>query len=187
MADSYRQEVLNVLLAQLLQERGIVSTPESIVTSGQQQARRMPDVIVRFHGLRVAIEGEVGDAMTAERRALDSARNRVEEGIAHIGVAVIYPAELRKEDFSVLKSKLARCDLAIAIVTESEDTGFATGTVDYLDSALRHAFDHLVREDVVAQAVEILDAGIGRFSKTIAAKGGVVGRVAEVLGIHELP
>ena len=51
----YRQEVFNVLLAQLLQERGVISAPESIVRSGPEQARRMPDVIVSFHGHPVTL------------------------------------------------------------------------------------------------------------------------------------
>ena len=42
------------------------------------------------------MEGEVDDQPDAKKRALESAEKRVEEGIAHIGVAVIYPAFLRR-------------------------------------------------------------------------------------------
>jgi hypothetical protein len=185
--DGYRQEVFNVLLAQLLQERGVVSAPERIIRSGPEQARRMPDVIVSFHGLRMGIEGEVSDRSHAKERALESALKRLEEGIVHIGIALVYPSDLRTLTFSDLKSELARSELHMAIVTESEDTGFVTGTVDHLESALRHAFQQLVREDVVAGAVETLDAGIGRFSEVIEEKPGVMGRVAETLGIREVP
>jgi len=52
MTTGYRQEVFNVLLAQLLQERGVITAPESIVRSGPERARRMPDLIIhRLHGL----------------------------------------------------------------------------------------------------------------------------------------
>lgn len=187
MANGYRQEVFNVLLAQLLQERGVVTAPETIVKSGLDQARRMPDVIVSFRGLRVVIEGEVADQPNAEGRALESARKRVKEGIAHVGVAVIYPSQLRKEEFSNLKPCLAGSDLRIAIVTESEDTGFVKGNVGYLGNALRRAFEQLVREDVVTQAVAALDVGIQGFAGVIASKAGVVGRLARTLGIRELP
>jgi len=72
-----RQEVLNVLLAQLLQERGLVSAPEQIQRS-QGRGRRMPDVLVDFQGLRLAIEGEFatrarGTAASAETRAGEAA------------------------------------------------------------------------------------------------------------------
>ncbi len=78
MADSVRQEVLNVLLAQLLQERGVISAPESIIRVGKDHRRRMPDVtIVNFQGLRTTVEAEVGGPADAHAKALASARNRV--------------------------------------------------------------------------------------------------------------
>ncbi len=61
MTDSYRQEVFNVLLAQLLQERGVIAAPENILKAGPERRRKMPDVIVHYQGLRLIIEGEVSD------------------------------------------------------------------------------------------------------------------------------
>jgi len=185
VAAEYRQEVLNVVLAQLLEERGLISPPESIIKLATVGQRRVPDVIVSFQGLRTAIEGEVSDQPHAQTRALQSARKRVEEGIAHIGVAVVYPEVLRKPTFARLKSELGASALEIAIVTESHETGFASGSIDYLENALRSAFDRLVQEDVVAHAVAALDAGIERFASTIVAKDGIMGKLAETLGIGE--
>jgi hypothetical protein len=96
------------LLAQLLYKRGVISAPENIVKSNLGQGRRMPDVIVSFNGLRTAIEGEVGDHADAHQLALASARQRVEEGIAHIGAAVVYPERLRKSDSAALREMLAK-------------------------------------------------------------------------------
>jgi hypothetical protein len=192
MPSAYRQEVLNVLFAQLLQERGVISAPENIIYYGAEHKRRMPDVtIVNFQGLRTVIEAEVGGPPDAYTKALDSAKHRVEEGIAHIGVAIVYPAALRNmislEAAPQLKQQLADAQLAIAIVTESGATGFVPGDVDYLTSALHNTFEQLIREDVVAKAVAELDAGINKFASIIAAKPGIVGRVAETMGIRELP
>lgn len=183
----YRQEVFNVILAQLLQKRGVISVPEKIIQSGLEHHKRMPDVIVSFNGLRTAIEGEVGDHADAQSLAISSARHRVEEGIAHIGVAIVYSEHLRKIEFVHLESELAESELDIAIVTESEETGFVKGNVNYLESQLRHAFDQLLKEDVVARAVEKLDAGIAKFANALADKGGVTERMAEALGIRGLP
>jgi hypothetical protein len=47
-----RQEVLNVLLAQLLQKRGLLAAPEQI-QNFRQQSRQMPDVLVDFQSLRL--------------------------------------------------------------------------------------------------------------------------------------
>ncbi len=183
----YRQEVFNVLLAQLLSKRGVISAPENIVKSNLTQARRMPDVIVSFNGLRTAIEGEVGDHADAPTLALESARKRVEEGIAHIGIAVVYPERLRKSDFATLTDELAQSELAIAIVTEASDTGFVTGDVNYLENALRHAFEQLLKEDVVARAVATLDGGIDQFARVVLDKGGMIDQMAETLDIRGLP
>lgn len=49
----FREEVLNVALAELLAERGVVSLPEQAVLSAQQ--RRLLDVLVVFQGLRTVI------------------------------------------------------------------------------------------------------------------------------------
>ena len=89
-----RQEVLNVLLAQLLQERGLEFAPEQIIKD-PSGFRRMPDVIVDFQGLRLAIEGEFASP-TARDRASKSANQRVEDGIAHMGMALVYPPALRE-------------------------------------------------------------------------------------------
>jgi hypothetical protein len=183
----YRQEVLNVLLAQLLQERGVVTAPESIIKTGPEQQRSMPDVLIDFKGLRLAIEGEVGDQPDAEYKALESARNRVVTGIAHIGIGVVYPAELRKVEFKKRKAALEASQLRIAVVTESGATGYVNGDVDYLKEALSSAFDQLVKEDVVAHAVAVLDAGVGTFANRIVTSDGIMSRMAEVLGIRELP
>ncbi len=183
MTQRYRQEVFNILLAQLLNERGIVSAPESILKTPTGQGRRMPDVLVDFHGLRTAIEGEVGDRPDAGERALASARNRVEEGIAHIGVAVVYPARLREVEFPDLKGQLAVSGLETAIVTESGTPEFFRGDVAHLGDALRRAFTQLVQEDVVAQAVAALDAGVERLALTVVTKKGVISRIVKVLNM----
>lgn len=187
MNGAYRQEVFNVLLAQLLQERGVITAPERIVKIGIEKARRMPDVIVTFHGLRTAIEGEISGQPDAQKKALESARKRVEEGVAHIGIAVIYPKHLRRTAFANLKSELASSELYIAILTESGETGFVAGNVDHLENALRHTFEQLVHEDVVAAAVAELDAGIGQFAHAIVENEGAIGRMADILGVRALP
>ena len=181
----YRQEVFNVLLAQLLQERGVIAAPESIITSALY-GKKMPDLLVEYYGLQTAIEGEVGDQPDAEIRALESARKRVELAIAHIGIAIVYPAHLRKFDFQLLKAELAKSQLRVAVVTEAEDAGFTNGNIDYLEAALRQAFDKLVREDIVAEAAAILDNGVEQFASAVAHSGADVSRLADILGIRDL-
>lgn len=187
MTERHRQEVLNVLLAQLLQERGVISAPEQILDVSTIPRRKMPDVLVSYRGLRMLIEGEVDDQPDAKGRALEAARKRVTDGIAHMGVAVVYPAELRTTEFDRLKPALAAAKLLVAISTESGDTAFSEGDADFLETALRHAFDQLLREDIITRAAAMLHSGIEWFARTCAPKFGIIGKMARVLGIPEVP
>lgn len=184
MVEGFRQEVLNVVLARLLSERGLVTAPEYIFDATLERDRRMVDVIVYYNGLRTAIEGEVAGQPGAEERALESARRRVEEGIAHIGVGVVYPEELRRVEFNELGRLLGACPLRVALVIEAGETGYATGDIAYLGTALQGAFERLVREDVVARAVEILDKAVSWFASALALRPGVIGRMMRRLGIR---
>src|SRR5688572_26522685 len=141
---AHRQEVLNVHLAQLLQERGLVSTPEN--TQMRDGKRHMPDVLVLFQGLRTAIEGEY-EAADAKKKAVDSAQKRVELGVAHIGIGVVYPLHLKDVPHAELPTALAAAQLQIAVVTENGASGFVNGDVQHLERTLRSTFDQLIKED----------------------------------------
>jgi len=180
MPASQRQEVLNVTLAQLLQKRGVVAAPESIHYTGTEQQRQMPDVLVYFQGLRTAIEGEIA-ASKAKDKAIQSAHHRVETGIAHIGVGIVYPEHLRTVVFDKLPHELAQAKLDIAVVTEAGQTEFVPGTVDDLERMLRSTFDQLVKEDVVAEAVALLDEVVERFAYALILSKGNTGRIADLL------
>ncbi|MBM4302412.1 MAG: hypothetical protein FJ121_12970 [Deltaproteobacteria bacterium] len=186
MSAEYRQEVLNVILAQLLQERGVVSVPEGIIKSIDDR-RRMPDVMVDFIGLRMMIEGEVGDQQDAEEQALTSAQRRVEEGLAHIGLAVIYPEFLRSVPFEQLKDKLADSPLKVATTSEAGISGFTSGNVDHLIDMLHKTYEQLTEEDVVAQAVAIIDAAVEKAAGVLRYSPAFPEAAARILSIRELP
>ncbi len=180
MPTSRRQEVLNVVLAQLLQDRGVVAAPESITYAGTDQKRQMPDVIVNFQGLRTAIEGEIAGPQAREKAA-KLATHRVETGVSHIGIGVVYPASLRETDFAQLKHELAHATLEIGITTESGEAEFHAGDINYLERALRSTFEQLIKEDVVAQAVALLDMGVDSFASTFSTSEGSMGRITFAL------
>ncbi len=187
MPHNYRQEVFNVLLAQILQEQGIISAPEDVLRISPDSTRKMPDVLVDYNGLRTAIEGEVDDQQDYSKRAIKSAQKRVELGIAHVGIAIIYPSTLRKHEFDRLKKELKACELRIAVITENGSTSYSQGTIQQLGESLRRAFDELIKEDVVLKAVSTLESGIEQFAGIIVKQSGTSARLAEILGIKELP
>jgi len=203
-----RQEVLNVLVAQLLQERvherAMVVAPERILKD-PFAARRMPDVLVDYQGLRLVIEGEIA-SRGAKVKAGQSALRRVEEGIAHIGMALIYPAQLRNLGRNVveLKKTLSETTLEFAVVTESEVTQaqlafpdhpekqtefarFVRGNLDALVAELRRAYEQLLKDDVLERAAKALDNTIGTFLSSFPIQPALTARFAEILEIRALP
>jgi len=188
METGFREEVFNVILAQILEEHGVISAPERIIKARPGMTRKMPDVLVYFRGLRLIIEGKVEDAPNAEESALSAARQRVEDGLAHIGVAVVYPMSLRKlERASQLKKGLEECELRVAMVSESGESGFSTANIAQLIDMLYQTFDRLVKEDVVKRATEILNEAVEKAAPVLAAIPGFPGEAARILGIRALP
>jgi hypothetical protein len=186
VTNKYREEVLNVILAEVLDEQGIVSTPEQIIKHSKT-AKKMPDVIVLYQGLRTVIEGKVDDAPSAKEAVLKNARDRVDQGIAHIGVSVVYPSELRSVDFHSLKDTLKETKLQISTYSEAGTEGWTIGDPGYLGAMLRRTFEALVDDDVLNQAIEVLEQGIEIFAKASTAKPGTANRLAKALGIGEPP
>ena len=75
--------------------------------------------------------------------------------------------------------------LQVAICSEAGEQGWAEGDINYLGDMLRRTFDQLVREDVVAQAVAALEAGVEVFSHAMSIAPAAIERSAELLGIGE--
>ncbi|MCX5888157.1 MAG: hypothetical protein NTY36_01730 [Deltaproteobacteria bacterium] len=188
METGFREEVFNVILAQILEEHGVISAPERIIKARPGMTRKMPDVLVYFRGLRLIIEGKVEDAPNAEESALSAARQRVEDGLAHIGVAVVYPALLRKlEKLEQLKRGLKESHLRVAIYSESGESGFTLANIEELTHMLYQTFDKLVQEDVVKRATEILSEAVEKAAPVLAAIPGFPDEAAKILGIRAFP
>jgi hypothetical protein len=195
-----RQEVVNVVLAQLLCEHGLVAAPEQIIKA-PSTAIRLPDVILDFLGVRLAVEAEFIDASGAAAAAYEKAQSRVEQGLAHIGVAVLYPAKLRNTPFEKLKTALRSASLRYSITTEAttpavqlqlfgQETTPITwydGPVESLIESLRLSHGSLIREDVLDRAVARLDAALGDVVTAIEWQPATSERMALQLGVRDLP
>lgn len=178
-----REEVINVALAELLSDRGVVSTPEvKEMTSG---GIKLPDVVVsQFRGLRTIVEGKINSGAAAEKKVLEQAAERVEQGLAHIGIAVMYDRSVGiAGGYSDVKAALVASNLKLAVCTESGMGAWSTGNVDHLGSLLRRTFDELVKEDVVRRSVDDLSQAVDVFAKAVAGTGGSIDRCARALGV----
>lgn len=182
-----REEVINVVLADLLSERGLLSVPESIRRSVTGRGRRLPDVtIADLWGVRTVIEGRIGDDQAVRDALLRTASGRVEEGISPICLAVMYPPALRKiTSLAGLRRALERTPVLVRVISEGSDGDWAETTVDGLTDLLRRSYELLVGEDVVATAVEDLGQAIDAASESIAAARATPVRLRTLLGIPE--
>jgi hypothetical protein len=183
-----REEVLNVVLADLLSRRGLLSIPESVRRSVTGRGHRLPDVTVAdLRGVRIVIEGRISDGGVRDSLFRD-ALGRVEQGISPICLAVLYPASLRRVDsLASLRRALEHADLFVRVVFEGSEGDWVEATVDGLTDILRRSYELLVTEDVVVSAVESLNTAIESASETIASSPATPARIRTLLGIPEEP
>jgi hypothetical protein len=182
-----REEVLNVLLAELLERRGLWSVPESIRRRAGGEQHRLPDVtLADLWGVRIIVEGKILDGEGQRRSLLASARRRVEEGLCPICLAVLYPPELRNvRTLSALRHSLEAATFEVRVISEGDDGAWADADVGTLVELVRRGYELLVQEDVVARAVAELEGAIDSSARVIAGGRGTTERLAELLGIPE--
>lgn len=183
---TFREEVLNVILAELLQARGIVSLPET-VRRLISRGRRLPDItIADLFGVPIVVEGRIDGAPGVAASLVDLTRSRIEEGISPIALAVLYPAGLQEaHSLPALRRSMARATLRVSVFSEHTDGEWATATVDGLAEIVRTAYELLVSDDVVTTAVDELSAAIDAASEIIAASPAAAPRLRHLLGIPE--
>ncbi len=183
----YREEVLNITLARLLTNQGVVTAPETITHLAEGQ-RRMPDVLVEYQGLRTIIEGKFDDNPRAKRDVHDQAYSRITEGISHISLALLYPRSIRKADsMQHLADLIYSCFLQVQVVSEAGSEGWVKCQVKDIGDLLRRVFEQLVRQDIVKETAAKLEAGVSEFARHTISNGYVIERFTSILGIGEVP
>lgn len=183
MPNRQREEVLNVKLAECICERGMAAAPENILNTSR--ARAMPDVIVSVSGLRCMIEGKMGDVQNARALVEEDARERVASGIAHLAVAVVYPAPLRTTPFPALKTSIAQATLDFLVCSEAMTGNWKQGNLDAILDELRRAYDVLVADDVLNRSVERLQAGMQDLVDVLSSQRVAGLRLADLLGVYQ--
>jgi hypothetical protein len=181
----FREEVVNVVLAELLEKRGMLSVPETIRKSVERKTRDLPDIVVAdLLGIRMVIEGRFNSGKPARDSLLKDARERVELGISPVCLAVLYPPELRSaESVPKLRKNLEKATLGIRVISENSDGDWADGTVDDIVETLRRSYELLVSEDVVVSSVGEIASAIETASGLFSGSKALKERFRTVLGI----
>jgi hypothetical protein len=156
MTHKFREEVLNVQLAELFTEQQLAATPETI------RGRALPDVLVSLGGLKLIVEGR---RATQKKSLFDDARERVAEGVADLSMAVLYGQGLNTAgSLKELRDKLRAATYSGALfyfargkITEQEFDGVA---IPDLATLINHAFNLTVQNDVVREQVAEMETAI---------------------------
>jgi hypothetical protein len=175
-----REEVINTQLAILISRLGVTADAETIHVHGQHR----PDVLFELRGLRVVIEGKVEDVPTADQIVLGDARKRVQNGIAHMAAAVVYPLILRTTPTTQLLKVLETAELKYRIITETDESSdWFEGKPAVLMEALRRAQEGLTKDDIVEKTAKSLSLGLQAVADLWIGQPGACDRLSGILGI----
>lgn len=136
-----------------------------------------------MRGLRCAIEGKVADTPNAELVVLAQAKRRVDQGVAHLAIAVVYPTFIRTMQFRRLHEELGAASLKFSVLTDGDKVTWHQGSVNEILAELRRAHDVIVRDDVLQQAVDTLNIGLAEVSSALLDSGATCDRLIKLLGI----
>ncbi len=179
----HREEVLNVYLAECLRDAGMQAEGEQIeIRHGE---RSMPDVLVSYMGLRCIIEGKLGDSQNAKGQVQNDVSRRVRDGISHIALGVVYPAELRNTQQGELKAALrdVHFEFCLCLETNYNDPEWHSGILDDILNILRRGHTLLLEDDVLTRSVEHLRYGMTDLVRLLDANPAAAIRIAEVVGV----
>lgn len=183
--NGFREEVVNVKLAELLEERDVVSLPEQVI-SDLVENNRMPDIMTaNLLGIRVVIEGRIGQSNSVLRSLEGDCEERVAEGIAPMAVAVAYPEGINQANsLSDLEDNIRASELQMNVITEEGVGDWSSGGLSDLAQFLRSGYSDLIQENVVEEAVETIDSSIDGFVNELSSTQGLSGtaeRLREVV------
>ena len=181
-----REEVVNVVLAELLENRGLLSVPETIRKAvTKKHNRQLPDITVAdLLGIRIVIEGRFDTGKNSRDSLLKDSQERVEQGISPVCLAALYPPTLRSvESLPKLRKRLESATLTIRVITESDDGNWAEASVDDIADALRRSYELLVSDDIVVSSVAEIESAIDGASEIFVHSKALKERFRKVLGI----
>lgn len=187
MLVKHREEVLNVALAECLAGFGFNATPESIQAKSGGRGRALPDVLIQYRGMRIAIEGKYADVTRAREIALSQAKDRVVSGISQIAIAVLYPSSLRSCPFPDLRNAISNSKVAFHVLSDVSANGAATswrsGQLPHFHSEIKRVHESICKEDVVQAAAESIRGSLAGVANLLETRPGVCEELSKLLGM----
>lgn len=194
-SDQLREENLNVMLAELLNEKGLKALGEVILRRGGR--RPEPDVLVVLNGVRIVIEGKKeGMWKELERQC----HERLDNNVCDLCVMVEYvsfdtgkmnPTQLQIKEalqqarFNVgFTSYLDRANLDRWTGRAMEPREYRDVKFDDLLTYLMSAYSEVVSGDIIGPVVDKLQETLNQFATSLASTVNV-DRLKDVMELRE--
>lgn len=193
---SLREENFNVLLAELLTEKGLKALGEVILRK-RGCGRPEPDVLIELNGVRIVIEGKklgMWDAL------VEQCKERLDNNVCDLCVMVEYadvklrklvPNQLDVKD-ALLKGKFnvgflsyvdrAGLDKWMAVPPKPEK--YLDVSFNDLLTYLMSAYSRVVKEDIMGPVIKRMNEVLDEFASKVSATVDVK-RLREVLELEE--
>jgi len=189
-----REEALNILLAELLAEKGLKALGEVVLKKGY------PDVLLDVNGIRIIIEAKKAGKREELRKNCET---RLDNGMCDICVMVEY-AELSVTSLSPtvsdLKEALLNGKYNVGFMTYIDRIGLEKWLTDFkprmksdfyvnIDfhefvTYLMSVYEYTVEEDIVTPVVEKLRLVVDDFSRAVLACGVDIIRLKDALELR---
>ncbi|MEM2147229.1 MAG: hypothetical protein QXJ94_01325 [Candidatus Bathyarchaeia archaeon] len=192
---SLREENLNVILAELLTEKGLKALGEVILRT--KGGRPEPDVLIELNGVRIVIEGKkpgMWDALVKQ------CEERLDDNVCDLCVMVEYidvrlgklvPSQLDVKEallggrFNVgFLSYVDRVGLDKWIGVASKPERYVDVSFDELLTYLMSVYGKVVKEDVIGPVIGRMNEVLNEFASKVSAVVNVE-RLKEVLELKE--
>jgi len=164
MSEKVREEVINVLFAQILKTKGL-----SLVIPEISGKRRRPDIIVDLYGLRLLIEGR---NESLEKSLYKDIRVKLEEGYGDMGMAILYPDKLYfADDIDKLKTKIEKSRFAGSVINWTVEglkfVKFKKNKVGDIAELIREVLNIYIKNDILYQQILEVQSSIDNIVKNI--------------------
>jgi hypothetical protein len=161
----FREEVVNVQLAEVLIERGLEAQPETVT-----RKKELPDVMINLGGLKLVIEGRIETNLKSLRR---DAAERITDALADISIAVAYRAEtMSAANLAALKEKVGSGSYSGSVFSFGggalREDPFSKISIDELADLVNSAFRSAVQNDLVREQVKRVELTIEQIVESAA-------------------
>ncbi len=192
---SLREENLNVVLAELLAERGLKALGEVVLR--KRGGRPEPDVLIDLNGVRIVIEGKKPGMWDA---LVEQCKERLDNNVCDLCVMVEYSnVKLRKlvPDQLDVRDALLRGRFNVGFISYVDRAGLDKWTgvapkpekyvnvgFDELLTYLMSAYSRVVREDIIGPVIKRMNEVLDEFAVKVSTAINVE-RLREVLELKE--